>query len=51
MAVELGRSTGAITFDQFNDLLPQTTTTPEDVEAVMEALSDEGINLIENDQS
>lgn len=51
MAVELGRSTGAITFDQLNELLTSTTTAPENVEAVIQALSDEGINLVENDQS
>ncbi|UFX45997.1 RNA polymerase subunit sigma-70 [Bradyrhizobium sp. 41S5] len=51
MAVELARSTGAITFDQLNDLLPSTTTTPDDIEAVMQALSEEGINVVENDQS
>ncbi|MDH2385737.1 RNA polymerase sigma factor region1.1 domain-containing protein [Bradyrhizobium sp. CER78] len=50
-AIELGQSTGNITFDQLNELLPSATTTPEDIEAVIQALSDEGINLIENDQS
>jgi len=50
-AIELGHATGAITFDQLNELLPSATTTPEDIEAVIQALSDEGINLIENDQS
>jgi RNA polymerase primary sigma factor len=51
MALELGRPTGVITFDQLNALLPSAITEPEDIEAVMQALSDEGINLIEGDQS
>ncbi|MFC4841481.1 RNA polymerase sigma factor region1.1 domain-containing protein [Bradyrhizobium sp. GCM10023182] len=41
MALELGRPMGIITFDQLNDLLPTTTMTPEDIEAVMQAPSDE----------
>ena len=49
MALELGRPTGIVTFDQLNDLLPSNTMTPEDIEAVMQALSDEGINLVESD--
>jgi hypothetical protein len=48
-ALELGRPTGVITFDQLNDLLPSATITPEDIEAVMRALSDEGINVVESD--
>lgn len=52
MALELGRRTGSIiTFDQLNGLLPPATVPPEDIEAVMQALSDEGINLVESDPS
>ena len=50
-AIELGRLTGEITFDQLNDLLSSATTEPEDIETIMQALSDEGINVIEGDQS
>ncbi|KJC57225.1 sigma-70 factor, region 1 [Bradyrhizobium sp. LTSPM299] len=50
-AIELGHLTGVITFDQLNDLLPSATTEPEDIETIMQALSDEGINVIEGDQS
>ena len=38
MALELGRPTGIITFDQLNELLPSATTEPEDIEAIMQAL-------------
>jgi RNA polymerase primary sigma factor len=48
-ALELSRPTGVITFDQLNDLLPSATMTPEDIEAVMRALSNEGINVVESD--
>jgi hypothetical protein len=45
MAIELGRPTGVITFDQLDELLPSATTAPEYIEAVMQALSDEGIHI------
>ena len=50
-AVELGRRTGFVTFEQLNQLLPAATAEPEDIEAIMLALSDEGINLIEDGQA
>ena len=46
-AIELGRPTGFITFDQLNELVPSATTEPEDIEAIMGALSDEGINIVD----
>jgi RNA polymerase primary sigma factor len=49
-AIELGLQKGFVTFEQLNELLPSATTSPEDIEAVMEALSDEGINVVEDDQ-
>jgi len=48
-AIELGRLRGFVTFDELNALCPSTTTTPEDIEAIMEALSDAGINVVEDD--
>ena len=47
-AIELGRQKGFLTFGELNELLPSTTA-PEDIEAVMTALSDEGIHVIEDD--
>jgi len=49
--IELGRQRGFVTFDQLNELLPSDTTEPEDIEAIMQALSDEGINIVDDDQS
>jgi hypothetical protein len=40
---------GFVTFNQLNELLPSTTTAPEDIEALLEALSDEGIHVIEGE--
>jgi len=50
-AIDLGRRTGFVTFEQLNQLLPEANAEPEDIEAIMQALSDEGINLIDNDQA
>jgi hypothetical protein len=49
-AIELGRRNGSLTFKQLDELLLSTTTASEDIEAVMEALSDEGLNLVEDDK-
>jgi RNA polymerase primary sigma factor len=48
-AIELGRQRGFVTFGELNELLPSTTAAPEDIEALLAALSDEGINLVEDD--
>jgi RNA polymerase primary sigma factor len=48
-AIALGRDKGFVTFGELNELLPSTTTSPEYIEAVITALSDEGINVIEDE--
>jgi hypothetical protein len=50
-AVEIGRMHGIVTFDQLNELLPSDAdmAAPEDIEALMQALSDEGIRVVEDD--
>jgi hypothetical protein len=50
-AIEIGRRDGFVTFDQLNRLLRAATTEPEDIEALMVALSEEGINVVDNDQT
>lgn len=44
-AIEIGERRGFVTFDELNKLLPSNTTQPEDIEAVMEVLSDHGIHV------
>ncbi|MEK9282546.1 RNA polymerase subunit sigma-70 [Bradyrhizobium sp. ISRA442] len=46
-AIEIGKATEEITFDQLNELCPSDTTPPEIIEQLLEALSDEGINVVE----
>jgi RNA polymerase primary sigma factor len=45
--IELGRLRGFVTFDQLNELLPSATTEAEDIETLFEALSAEGIHVID----
>jgi hypothetical protein len=47
-AIEIGKRNGAITFDQLNELCPSSLTMPEDIERLMQALSDEGIDVVED---
>jgi hypothetical protein len=46
--IELGHMRGFVTFDELNELLPSATTEPADIEAIMEALSAEGINVVDD---
>jgi RNA polymerase primary sigma factor len=47
-AIKIGHRNGFVTFDQLNELLPSTTSGPEDVEELMLALSEEGIDVRED---
>jgi Sigma-70 factor, region 1.1 len=46
-AIAVAEPTGTITFDQFNDLAPSNRLEPEDIEAILSALSDADIQLVE----
>ena len=46
-AVILAEKTGYVTFDQLNELMPSTKAGPEDIEAVLIALSDRDIRIEE----
>ncbi|MBR0877280.1 hypothetical protein ABIF65_009803 [Bradyrhizobium japonicum] len=46
-AVFLAEKTGHVTFDQLNELMPSTRLEPEDIEAILTALSDRGIWIAE----
>ena len=52
-AIELGRPNGFVTFNQLDELLRAETRAEtmasKDIEALLGALSDEGINVIEGD--
>ena len=40
---------GSITYDELNDALPQDQMSSEQIEDVMSALNDMGVNIVEND--
>ncbi|WP_456623526.1 MULTISPECIES: RNA polymerase sigma factor region1.1 domain-containing protein [unclassified Bradyrhizobium] len=46
-AALLAEKTGYVTFHQLNELMPSTKTEPEDIEAVLAALSERGIRIEE----
>ena len=45
------RKRGVITYDELNDALPQDQMSSEQIEDVMSALSEMGVNIVENDDS
>jgi Sigma-70 factor, region 1.1 len=47
-AIKIGNKAGFITFDQLNELCP-IALDPRDIEALMTALSEAGINVCESD--
>ena len=48
-AIEIGAQHGFVTFDQLNELMPSSADRfePEAIEALLEALSDRGIDVRE----
>jgi hypothetical protein len=46
-AIAIAEPTGTITFDQLDELVPSDQTEPEDIEALLSALSDADIQLVE----
>ena len=49
-ATEIGKQTGFITFDQLNELCPKELE-PEDIEALLAALRDQGIQLTDGSKA
>lgn len=46
--IQKGKDRGYITYDELNKVLPQDQTSSEQIEDVMAALTDMGINVVEN---
>ena len=46
-AIEIGGQHGFITFDQLDELLPSSVDTAEAIESLLNALSDQGIDVRE----
>src|ERR1700709_1296959 len=41
---------GVITYDELNEALPQDQMTSEQIEDIMAAISEMGVNIVENDE-
>ncbi|MDD2688552.1 MAG: RNA polymerase sigma factor RpoD [Candidatus Omnitrophica bacterium] len=48
--IALGRQKGYLTLDDVNDLLPQDLSSSEDIDKIFELLSNEDIQLVENEE-
>ena len=46
-----GKERGYVTYDEVNQILPPDTTSSEQIEDVMAALSEMGVNVVENEES
>src|SRR6476620_6511958 len=42
---------GVITYDELNEALPQDQMSSEQIEDIMSALNDMGVNIVENDEA
>ena len=49
--ISRARKRGYITYDELNDALPQDQMTSEQIEDVMSALSEMGVNIVENEEA
>ena len=49
--VARAKKRGYITVDQLNEMLPQDQMTSEQIEDVMSALNDMGVNVVENEEA
>src|SRR5918997_45066 len=46
-----GKKRGYLTYDELNDALPQDQMSSEQIEDVMSALSEMGVNIVENEEA
>lgn len=46
-AIEIRKQTGKIPFDQLNELIDKNKLESEDIERLLQMLSDEGIDVVE----
>jgi len=49
--ISRAKKRGYITYDQLNEALPQDQMSSEQIEDIMSALNDMGVNIVENDES
>lgn len=49
--IEVGKKKGVLTYDEINDALPSEFFTPDEVEELMDLLSDMGVRIVDSDEA
>jgi RNA polymerase primary sigma factor len=49
--IEIGKKRGMLTYDEINDALPSEFFTPDEIEELMDLLSDMGVKIVDSDDS
>ncbi len=49
--IEIGKRRGVLTYDEINEALPSEFFTPDEIEDLMDLLSDMGVRIVDSDES
>jgi RNA polymerase primary sigma factor len=49
--IEIGKKRGTLTYDEINDALPSEFFTPDEIEELMDLLSDMGVKIVDSDEA
>ena len=49
--IEIGKKRGMLTYDEINDALPSEFFTPDEIEELMDLLSDMGVKIVDSDET
>jgi RNA polymerase primary sigma factor len=49
--IEVGKKRGVLTYDEINEALPSEFFTPDEIEDLMDLLSDMGVRIVDSDES
>ena len=49
--IEVGKRRGVLTYDEINDALPSEFFTPDEIEELMDLLTDMGVKIVDSDES
>ncbi|RJR16100.1 MAG: hypothetical protein C4581_10610, partial [Nitrospiraceae bacterium] len=49
--IEVGKKRGVLTYDEINEALPSEFFTPDEIEDLMDLLSDMGVRIVDSDEA
>jgi len=49
--IEVGKRRGVLTYDEINEALPSEFFTPDEIEDLMDLLSDMGVRIVDEEQA